>query len=86
MYGTSDLPANNTTLDKLPPDLAATFVSGTNPNALERYLRAQSFSVSRRGFALNLLGDLGQARSLPCGNDADQLYTAFCYALRTSTI
>lgn len=66
MYGTSELPANNTALGKAPPDPAACFVAGTNPNALERYLRAQSFSVSRPGFALNLLGDLGQASSLLC--------------------
>lgn len=35
---------------------------------IERYLRAQSFPVSRRGFALNFLGDLGQANSLLCIN------------------
>lgn len=81
-YGTSELPA----LGKAPPGLAACFVAGTNPNTLEHYLKAQSFSVSRCGFALNLLGDLGQASSLLCGNDADHLYTAFCYALRISTI
>lgn len=66
MYGTSELPASNTALAKAPPDLAACFVAGTNSNDLERFLRAQSFSVSRPGFALNLLGDLGQASSLLC--------------------
>lgn len=60
MYGTCELPANNTTLGKALPDLAACFGAGTNPNVLERYLRACSFPVSRCGLALvTLLGGLG---------------------------
>lgn len=66
MYGTCELPANNTTLGKASPDLAVCFVAGINPNALERYLRDQSFSASRRDFALNLLADFGQASALLC--------------------